>query len=197
MAVSPTLVLASASPRRASLLAEAGIPFTVQASRVDERVPPGTPPAEAAVGLAVRKALAVQAPPEAWVLGADTLLDLDGEMLGKPADAEDARRILARLSGRAHWVVTGVALRAPREGVLTGLEQTRVAFRELDPREIDAYVATGEPLDKAGAYGIQGGAARFVAEVRGPLDNVVGLPVGLVRRLLAASGFPLPPSTNR
>jgi septum formation protein len=194
MALTPTLLLASASPRRARLLTEAEIPFAVQASWVDERVAPGTAPIEAAVELAVRKARAAQAPPGAWVLGADTLLDFDGEILGKPADADDARRILARLSGREHWVLTGVALRTPEHGVLTGLEQTRVTFRSLSAQEIADYVATGEPLDKAGAYGIQGGAARFVAEVRGPMDNVVGLPVALVRRLLAESGFPTPAS---
>ena len=198
MAVSPApaLVLASASPRRARLLEEAGIPFTVQASWVDERVAPGTPPAQAAVELAVRKAEAVPAPPGAWVLAADTLLDLDGEILGKPRDEADARRILARLSGREHWVVTGVALRAPRAGLRTGLEQTRVTFRPLSAEEIAAYVATGEPMDKAGAYAVQGGAARFVAEVRGPMDNVVGLPMDLARRLLAETGFPLP-ATHR
>lgn len=186
------LVLASASPRRARLLAEAGIPFRVEASWVDESVPPGTPPAEAAVELAVRKAMAVPKAPDAWVLGADTLLDLDGEILGKPRDAQDAREILRRLSGREHWVLTGVALRAPEHGVRTGLAQTRVSFRALPARDIEDYVATGEPMDKAGAYAIQGGAARFVAQVRGPLDNVVGLPMEVVRRLLAETGFPLP-----
>ena len=159
---------------------------------VDERVPPGTQPVEAAVLLAVRKAEAVRAPPGAWVLAADTLLDLDGEILGKPKDADDARRTLGRLSGRDHWVATGVALRTPGHGLLTGLEQTRVTFRHLTPQEMDEYVATGEPMDKAGAYGIQAGGARFVREVRGPMDNVVGLPMGLVRRLLAESGYPLP-----
>jgi septum formation protein len=184
----PRVLLASASPRRARLLEAAGIPFEAAPSYVDESVPPGTPPAEAAVALAVRKALSVE-DRGAWVVAADTLLDLDGEILGKPRDAEDARRILGLLSGRAHWVVTGVAVRR-RESILTGLEQTRVTFRDLSSEEIARYVATGEPLDKAGAYAIQGGAAGFVAEVQGAADNVIGLPMGVVRRLLLESGFP-------
>lgn len=187
------LILASASPRRARLLTEAGYRFEVRASHADERVAPGTSPAEAAVALAVRKAQAVDAPGDAWVLAADTLLDLDGDILGKPADPADARRILGRLSGRGHGVLTGVALRTPRGGLLTGLAQTRVTFRGLSREEIDAYVSTGEPLDKAGAYAIQGGAARFVADVQGPMDNVVGLPMDVVRRLLAEGGFPPAP----
>ncbi|HEX2022927.1 MAG TPA: Maf family protein, partial [Candidatus Thermoplasmatota archaeon] len=117
------------------------------------------------------------------VLAADTLLDLDGAILGKPRDADDARRILRALSGRAHDVVTGVALRTDARRV-SGAARTRVRFRALSDAEIDAYVATGEPLDKAGAYAIQGGAARFVEEIDGPRDNVVGLPMELVRRLL-------------
>ncbi len=185
----PEIVLASASPRRAKLLGEAGYRFRVWATHADESVEEGTAPALAAVELAVRKAMAV---PEArsWVLAADTVIDLDGAILGKPRDRADARRILGLLSGREHWVATGVALRAPGEGVLTGLAQTKVAFRALSPREIEDYVATGEPLDKAGAYAIQGGAARFVARVDGPLDNVIGLPMDVVRRLLVEAGWP-------
>jgi septum formation protein len=184
------LVLASASPRRARLLTEAGIPFRVFATHVDETVAEGTPPALAAVELAVRKAEAVPRG-RAWVLAADTVIDLDGAIVGKPRDRDDARRILASLSGREHWVATGVALRAEGE-VRTGLAQTRVAFRDITAREIEDYVATGEPMDKAGAYAIQGGAARFVARVDGPMDNVVGLPMDVVGRLLTearGSGF--------
>lgn len=188
------LVLASASPRRAHLLQAAGYRFTVEPTWTDERVAPGTPPVEAAVELAVRKALAARRPHGAWVLAADTLLDLDGEILGKPRDAEDARRILASLGGRDHWVVTGVAVRPPDGELRTGLGQTRVRFRDLAPDEIAAYVATGEPLDKAGAYAIQGGAAAFVADVLGPRDNVVGLPMDVVRTLLADAGYPVPAS---
>ena len=180
------IVLASASPRRAALLLEAGIAFVVEPAWVDESVAPGVAPAEAAVDLAARKAMAVE-PRGRLVLAADTLLDLDGQILGKPRDAEDARRMLARLSGRDHWVITGVALRRGSE-LRTGLAQTRVTFRALAPDEIDDYVGTGEPLDKAGAYAIQGGAAAFVAQLRGPRDNVVGLPMDVVRTLLADAG---------
>lgn len=176
----PRLTLASASPRRAALLREAGIAFDVAAPRVDETVSPGVAPAEAALQLAVRKARAVDAP---LVLAADTLIDLDGAILGKPTDAEDARRMLASLAGRAHAVVTGVALRRGAR-TLAATERTIVRFRAMAPGEIDAYVATGEPMDKAGAYAIQGGARAFIERVEGPLDNVIGLPMGLVRRLL-------------
>lgn len=182
------LVLASTSPRRQALLREAGIAFDAVAPWVDEKVAQGTPPVEAAVELAVRKAMAVDAG-RSWVLAADTLVDLDGDILGKPRDRQHARETLARLSGREHWIVTGVALRSPTQGMLTGLAQTRVRFRALAPREVEDYVATGEPMDKAGAYAIQGGAARFVDELRGPQDNVVGLPMDVVRRLLTESGF--------
>ena len=184
----PPVVLASASPRRARLLEEAGIPFRVQPAWVDERVPEGTPPAQAAVDLAARKALAVDAP-GAWVVAADTLVDLDGRILGKPRDVADAVRTLRALSGREHWVVTGVAVRKA-ETVLTGLRQTRVTFRALSDDEVARYVATGEPMDKAGAYAIQGGAKDFVADVRGPWDAVVGLPVDVVRELLRQLGYP-------
>jgi septum formation protein len=180
------LLLASASPRRKRLLEEAGLAVDVRPTWVDETPPPGASPAETAVALAVRKARAVE-DSGAWILAADTVVDLDGEVLGKPADAADARRILRALSGRAHWVATGVALRRA-ESVWTGLEQTRVTFRALADAEIDAYVATGEPMDKAGAYAVQGGARAFVASMQGPLDNVVGLPMGVVRRLLREAG---------
>jgi len=180
------LVLASASPRRRKLLEDAGHQVEVRPTYADESVPEGTPPALAAVDLAVRKAMACDAG-RAWVLAADTVGDLDGAILGKPRDRDDARRILRSLSGRDHWVCTGVALRAGGE-VHTGLAQTRVTFRALSPREIEDYVATGEPMDKAGAYAIQGGAAGFVARVEGPMDNVVGLPMDVVRRLLREAG---------
>lgn len=183
----PELVLASASPRRAQLLAGAGYQFRVAATYADETVAPGTEPTEAAVSLAVRKALAAVAP-GAFVVAADTLIDLDGRILGKPADISEAVRTLRALSGRAHWVVTGVAVRR-HETVLTGLGQTKVTFRELSDEEIARYVATGEPMDKAGAYAIQGGAREFVARVDGAFDNVAGLPVDVVRRLLLDLGY--------
>jgi septum formation protein len=183
----PEIVLASASPRRAALMREAGYRFRVWATHADESVAPGTPPALAAVDLAARKAMAVPEP-RSWILAADTVIDLDGEIVGKPRDREDARRILASLSGREHWVCTGVALRARGE-MHTGLAQTKVTFRALPPRQIEDYVATGEPMDKAGAYAIQGGAKAFVARLDGAMDNVVGLPMDVVRRLLVEAGF--------
>ena len=184
----PPLLLCSASPRRARLLEEAGIPFERgPAPSVDETPPAGLAPADAAEAIAVRKAKAAAArSPGRLVLAADTVVILDGAILGKPRDASDARRMLQALSGREHVVVTGVAV-ATGESVVSGREETSVRFRALEGGEIDAYVATKEPLDKAGAYAIQGGAAGFVARRVGALDNVVGLPVALVRSLLARS----------
>jgi septum formation protein len=153
---------------------------------VDESPPPG-PLAQAVVALALRKAQAVaRRSKSGTVLGADTVIDRDGELLGKPAGADDARAMLASLSGRAHRVLTGVALvRAPSGPARTGVAVSTVEFRALRDQEIDAYVATGEPFGKAGAYAIQGGAQAFLAGLHGELDNVVGLPLSLVRRLLA------------
>lgn len=176
------LILASASPRRKRLLEEADIAFEARPTWTDETPPLSMAPAEVAVELAMRKARSVR-DDDAFVLAADTLIDLDGAVLGKPRDSAEARRFLRALSGRTHSVITGVALRRG-ERMWTGLGQTRVSFRRLSDAEIDAYVATGEPLDKAGAYAIQGGAADFVARVDGAMDNVVGLPMGVVRRLI-------------
>lgn len=182
------LVLASASPRRADLLRDAGYTFVVVPTGADESVAPGTPPAMAAVELAVRKARAAPVSADDIVLAADTLLDLDGLILGKPEDAADARRILAMLAGRDHWVCTGVCVRRA-ETEWTGLAQTRVTFRALSAHDIEDYVATGEPFGKAGAYAVQGKAGRaLVASVQGPVDNVIGLPMDVVRRLLAEAG---------
>ena len=189
------LLLASRSPRRRSLLEAAGIPFRVgPAPDVDESLPPGLDPAAAARALAERKARVVltrYAPAirklaaGALVLTADTLVYLSAtEVLGKPADPADAERMLARLSGRTHSVATGVALADPRR-IESGVDVTQVTFRTLEPLEIEAYVRGGEPLDKAGAYGIQGGARSFVARVEGAEDTVIGLPIALVRTLLA------------
>lgn len=180
-----SFVLASGSPRRKAMLEAEGYRFRVVEPDVDESPPPGVDPARVAILLAERKARAV--PPSAErVLAADTLIDLDGDVLGKPADAEDARRILARLAGREHSVHTGVAVRSPEGGIRSGVETTRVAFRPIAPSELDAYVATGEPMGKAGAYAIQGKARAFIARIDGPEDNVIGLPMALVRRLLDA-----------
>lgn len=176
------IVLASASPRRRKLMEGAGYRFRVMPSEADESTPPGMPAEQAVVEVARRKARAVDAG-DALVLAADTIVALGDEILGKPRDAADARRILARLSGREHRVLTGVAARRGAR-LWSGVETTKVRFRELSEDEIAAYVATGEPLDKAGAYAIQGGAAGFVEAMDGPLDNVVGLPMGLAARLL-------------
>jgi septum formation protein len=183
-----TVVLASASPRRLELLRQIGIEPVVEPADVDETLTDGVDVAAAVAGLAGTKARTVAARHQGeriLVLGADTLVVLDGEPLGKPTDEADARDMLGRLSGREHHVMTGVAIIDTATGTdVGGVETTVVRFRALSTDEIDAYVATGEPLDKAGAYGIQGGAAAFVEELVGDHSNVVGLPLPLVERLL-------------
>jgi septum formation protein len=195
------LVLASASPRRQELLRNAGISFTVQPADVEETPLAGETPRMCAERLAREKALAVwQKRPGDVVLGADTIVVVDGTMLGKPADAGDAARMLRMLSGRVHEVVTGVAVVTPvasteyrvpnalapdsRE-VRTASEMTRVTMSEISDEEIREYVATGEPMDKAGAYAIQGRASRWIPRIEGDYSNVVGLPVALVWRMLS------------
>lgn len=183
-------LLCSASPRRVALLAAAGVPFERGAAPdVDETPPPGVPPLEVAEALAVRKAVAAAArAPGRTVVCADTTVVLGARLLGKPADAAEAAAMLAALAGRTHVVVTGVAV--ARDGTLrSAADRAEVTFRPLGADEVAAYVATGEPLDKAGAYALQGGAAGFVTRVAGRADTVVGLPVPTVVRLLAA----LPP----
>ena len=180
------IVLASASPRRAFLLKSAGIPFeTVQPGQVEGK--PGRPsdPRELAKALARAKAKSVATGSDRIFLGCDTLVAVDKTILGKPASPSDARRMLKILSGRWHRVITGVCVLDPRSGrELLDCEETRVRFARLGSDEIEAYVASGEPLDKAGAYGVQGGAASFVVGLEGTLDNVIGLPVRLVRKML-------------
>jgi septum formation protein len=172
------------------LLAQIGIAFTVLPSHIPEEHP-AVPPTEAiaAVALAKARAVALRLSPDARavVLGADTEVVLDGRLLGKPRDAADAGRILRELRGRVHEVITGVALVAPGREEATAVA-TRVTMRDYSDAEIEAYVATGEPLDKAGAYGVQGLGARLVARVDGCLTNVVGLPVSTTRRLLERWG---------
>lgn len=182
-----TLVLASASPRRQELLARLGLPFAVQPSLIPELHPPG-PPARALAAVALDKARAVA---RQWtggpavILGADTEVVIDGRYLGKPRDAADAIRILSELSGRTHEVITGVALvEAPPGREETAAVTTRVTMAAATREEIAAYVATGEPFDKAGGYAVQGLGARLVARIDGCLTNVVGLPVETTRRLL-------------
>jgi septum formation protein len=181
----PPFVLASASPRRQELLAAAGYLFTVRTADVDE-TPVGGETAEAYVArLAEAKARAVLARhPDALVLGADTTVVVDGDILAKPADAADAARMLSRLQGRAHEVLTGVALVSARWSRVA-VAATSVWFAPMTAGDIDAYVASGEPMDKAGAYAIQGRAARYVTRIEGSYSNVVGLPVALVEALLA------------
>lgn len=203
----PTIVLASASPRRRDLLARAGLAFTVVPSDVDESVPPGITPDELARSLAERKALAVAArlPSRApcWVLGADTVVAVPGvdsggcgtwELLGKPTDEQDAARMLRRLSASRHQVVTGVAVVTLPAGVLSaGVETTWVTMRRLGEEDVADYVASGEWRDKAGGYAIQESADRFVTALEGGgFDNVVGLPVERALALLRRAGAPVP-----
>jgi septum formation protein len=177
------LVLASRSPRRREILSNAGIAHTVRPADIPETVLPGESPRAHVERLAGEKAKAVEAGPGEVVLGADTVVVVDGEILGKPADAADARRMLARLSGREHQVITGICLRRGAE-TLTASEVTRVRFTSLTPADIDAYIASREPMDKAGAYAIQGLASKFIDRVEGCYFNVVGLPIALVWRRL-------------
>jgi len=178
------LVLASQSPRRSEILRQAGIPFTVRVAAVDETPLAGEKPEDYVVRLAELKALAVPAGPDETVLGADTTVVIDGEMLGKPADAADARRMLARLSGRQHEVITGICLKRGMD-VVRDCAVTKVWFAPMSAREIEEYVASGEPMDKAGAYAIQGLASKFIERIDGCYFNVVGLPVALVWDRLA------------
>jgi len=180
------LILASASPRRSELLTQARFTFEVYPAHVNEEPRPGEDPITYVVRLARDKAQAVFAElkdPEATVLGADTTVTLDGHILAKPEDAADAARMLRILSGRTHRVITGVAV-ATAKGTEVAAEVTGVQFVTLSDEEIAAYIATGEPMDKAGAYGIQGFAAKWIPRVQGCYFNVVGLPLALVSSML-------------
>ena len=181
------LILASRSPRRRELLRRAGFEFEVRPSSVEEVPAPGEASEEFARRAARDKALEVAASvaPDILVLGADTVVVANHEILGKPADPHDAVRMLQLLSGATHRVITGVCLvRAPNHVEALAHETTFVTFRSLDEDEIQSYLASGEPFDKAGAYGIQGLASKFVTRVEGCYFNVVGLPVALVYALL-------------
>lgn len=184
------LVLASQSPRRRHLLEQIGLPFTVDASSAEEEAGVAhLPPPEQARTLALIKARDVAARhPGDLVLGADTIVVLGDQVLNKPADAADAVRMLSRLQGRAHRVITGVALLGAGQE-LVAHEITTVWIRPLTRTQIERYVNTGEPLDKAGAYGIQGRAAALVERIEGCYYNVVGLPLARVVRMLAALGW--------
>jgi len=183
------LILASASPRRSELLTAARIPFEVRPVEVDERPLAGEDPRDYVVRVARDKAEAFGAiPPDSVVLTADTTVVVDGEILGKPADASDAARMLRLLSGRWHDVLSGVAFRHAG-GDMTAADVSRVRFLPLGEDEIRWYVGTGEPFGKAGAYAIQGLASRFIDRIDGSYSNVVGLPVSSVYRELTRLGF--------
>ena len=191
------IVLASSSPRRRRLLRELGVVFSVRVPDVDERPLPGELPGPHVRRLALAKARAVSrelVPGGAarWVIGADTVVVLDGDILGKPRDAAHAAVMLARLSGRTHEVLTGVALVPACGGrARTAVVRTRVLMKPFDAQAIRRYVASGEPLDKAGAYAMQGRGRHLIAHVSGSLTNVVGLPLERLEQLLAAAGVVL------
>ena len=177
------LVLASQSPRRAEILRQAGIPFTVRTAVVNETPLPDESPDDYVRRLAEAKAGAVQAAPGETLLGADTTVVIDGQILAKPEDPADARRMIRLLSGRCHDVLTGICLRRGAQSI-RDFARTRVWFTPMTPEEISAYVASGEPMDKAGGYAIQGLASKFVERIEGCYFNVMGLPVALVYRHL-------------
>jgi len=190
----PSLVLASASPRRRELLTQAGFVFSVHPAHIPEDLLSGEEPIAYVTRLAREKAEAVfrelsgdRAYVDLAVLGADTTVTLDGHILAKPEDAADAARMLRMLSGRTHRVITGVAVVTARR-VEVAAEVTAVRFLALSEAEIAAYIATGEPMDKAGAYGIQGRAAQWIPRIEGCYFNVVGLPLALVGAMLEGFG---------
>lgn len=193
------LVLASASPRRHELLRNAGIAFTVLVTNIPELPQPGESGRDCAERLAGQKAMAAfRQQPDAFVLGADTVVVVEGQILAKPRDEADAARMLRLLSGRTHQVTTGVCLMGPlrtgNEKLETGFKDTRsettpVTVTTLSDEDIRSYIASGEPMDKAGAYAIQGIASRWIPRIEGDYFNVVGLPVSLVYRMLQEHGF--------
>ncbi len=184
------LILASRSPRRCELLSRLGVPFETAAPDVDETC--SLPAPEAVQELSARKAAAAaRIHPCCWILGADTLVSLHGHVLGKPSDESEAVEMLQLLSGCTHQVCTGVTVISPDGNALTGMDSTDVTFDLITREEILSYVRSGEPMDKAGAYALQGRAASWVSKLNGSDTSVIGLPLYLVRRLLIRSGFPL------
>jgi len=184
------LVLASASPRRALILRTLGVRFRVVVSGADERLEPGEEAGAAAERLARLKAASAARSEPPPILAADTVVVCEGRILGKPVSPEDARQMLRRLSGRTHEVVTGLCLIAPR-GTRSGVERTAVTFAPMSAEEIDWYVASGEPMDKAGGYHVDGKGALFVSSVAGSPSNVAGLPVRLFLGLAREAGLDL------
>ena len=197
------LILASASPRRAEILRDAGFSFEIARANVDETRLRGETARAMTRRLAEAKALAVAkklgaAPQEAIVIGADTIVEVQGRLLGKPGSVQGAREMLLKLSGKTHRVVTSVAvLRLPDRLTKAATESTRVRFAWMSPREIAAYVATGEPLDKAGAYAVQGIGGRFIERIEGCYFNVVGLPLAPLYRMLVSLGWQPPRRTHK
>jgi septum formation protein len=182
--VSKRIILASASPRRRELLGQIGVDFTVITADVDETPLPGEEHIAYTLRLAEAKARAVLVQhPEAIVIGADTTVVVDGELLGKPRNAEDAARMLRLLSNRAHQVTTGIAV-LTSDATQVAAETTDVYFSAMTEDEIASYIATGDPMDKAGAYGIQGRAAQWIPRIEGDYNNVVGLPLARLASLL-------------
>ena len=190
--VTRSLILASTSPRRRELLREAGYAFEVIDPGIDEGGPPGEPAEERAERLALAKAhaVAIHSPAPHCVLAADTLVVIDGDILEKPADAEEAQRMLLRLAGNTHRVLTGYALVTHDDTYAeAGVQESWVRMRAIEPEEARAYAASGEPLDKAGAYAAQGEGARFILEIQGSLANVIGLPLEHLAPRLARLGI--------
>ena len=184
------LILASQSPRRRELLGLTGLDFTVRVADIDETMDAGKAPFDEVARVSRLKALAVDRAPGDVVIAADTIVVCEGKVLGKPRDEEDAFRMLSLLSGRHHEVMTGMTLLQDDE-IVTHTEVTKIHFRKLHPDEIRAYIATGEPMDKAGAYGIQGGAALFCTDMVGDYYNVMGLPVCALTIILRTFGLPI------
>ena len=182
------LVLASQSPRRAEILRQAGIPFVVRVAAVDETPFPNEDPRHYVERLAEAKAKAVPAAPDEVILGADTTVVVDNEILAKPNDAADARRMLKLVAGRRHEVLTGICLLEGSQAV-RACANTKVWFAPMTDAEIETYIATGEPMDKAGAYAIQGLASKFIERIEGCYANVVGLPISLVYRAVGQDGI--------
>jgi septum formation protein len=186
----PILILASSSPRRQDLLREAGIPFEIHPAHLNEERNEGERPLEYAQRLSREKAQAVaQQYPQRYVLGADTIVVVHDEVLGKPRDHADAVRMLRLLSGRGHQVITAVTLISVNGHTDTRACTTQVYFRDLTLDEIQQYVTGGEPMDKAGAYAIQGGASFWADRIEGEYSNVVGLPLSVVTEMLRTKGL--------
>jgi len=186
-ATAPLLVLASASPRRAELLGHLGVAFTIEPANVDESALPNETP-EGYVERVARLKAAAGVAPDRIVIAADTIVVLDGQVLGKPADPDEARAMLACLSGRRHQVLTCAVVATPNQEIVH-LDRAEVSFATLTAGEIEWYVGTGDSLDKAGAYGIQGAAGLFVTELRGNLQTVIGLPMRTLLGSLRELGF--------